>query len=94
MRGKRLTIATVAMGTTVLLSIPSLTVIATGKQAAKPAKENREECYQCHDEVKALKEGSKHMAIACSACHSELAQHPSVLPSLPYHRIHSGCTRP
>ena len=75
MLGKKRMFAAVAMGTTILLSLPSLTVAATSKVTAKPAKESREQCYQCHDEVKALKEGSKHTAVTCSACHSDLAKH-------------------
>ena len=75
MLGRKLMFAAVAMGTAILLLPPSLTAAATGKQTAKPAKESREECYGCHDEIKTLKEGSKHTAIACSACHSELAKH-------------------
>ena len=75
MRGKRRMFAAVAMGTAVLLWLVSWTVAATGKLTAKPVKEDREECYQCHDEVKVLKEGSKHTAIACSVCHRELTQH-------------------
>ncbi len=55
MLGKKLMFAAVAMGTTVLLALPSLTAAATGKQTAKPAKESREECYECHDEIKTLK---------------------------------------
>ena len=32
----------------------------TIKPAAKVANDGRAKCYECHDEIKALKEGSKH----------------------------------
>jgi len=32
-------------------------------------------CYQCHDEIKAMKEGSKHAKLACTVCHDDLAKH-------------------
>ena len=72
---KKLMCAAAAVGMTVLLMLPSLTVAATGKPTAKPVKDGREQCYQCHDEVRALKEGSKHAAILCNVCHGELAKH-------------------
>ncbi|OGP65189.1 MAG: cytochrome C [Deltaproteobacteria bacterium RBG_13_47_9] len=67
--------ATGAVGTLTLVLLLGLTAAATSKGAAKPVKDGKEQCYQCHDEVKALKEGSKHAAIPCGTCHGELAKH-------------------
>src|SRR4030043_437269 len=73
--GKKLMFATGAVGTLTLVLLLGLTAAATSKGAAKPVKDGKEQCYQCHDEVKALKEGSKHAAIPCGTCHGELAKH-------------------
>ncbi len=32
-------------------------------------------CYECHEEIKSLKAGSKHGPVGCSTCHSQLAEH-------------------
>ena len=42
---------------------------------ATAAADNRETCYGCHDEVKALKEGSKHAKLTCDTCHQKLTEH-------------------
>lgn len=36
---------------------------------------SRDTCYQCHDEIKSLKEGSAHAKLACGVCHGNLAAH-------------------
>ncbi len=41
-------------------------------------------CYQCHEEIKALKAGYKHGPLSCSKCHGNLPEHlkdPDKLPS-------------
>jgi len=56
-------------------------LLALGFKAAPPAVAKgkpaiaRATCYECHDEVKALKEGSKHAKLACEVCHGDLARH-------------------
>lgn len=35
----------------------------------------RDTCYQCHDQIKAMKEGSKHAKLACEVCHGDLSKH-------------------
>jgi len=55
MLGKKVMSAVIVMGATIGLSLPPLAVVATGKTIAKPTKDGREQCYQCHDEVKTLK---------------------------------------
>ena len=47
-----------------------------GKKAAEgdvPVKEAK--CYECHDEIRALKTGSRHAKINCVSCHSGTAEH-------------------
>ncbi len=71
----RLTLAIAAVGAAgALLSIPALTT-AVNKPATKVANDGRARCYECHDEVKALKEGSKHAKLACTVCHDKLDSH-------------------
>lgn len=55
-------------------------LLALGFQApkAKPAKATglgKETCYQCHDQIQTMKEGSKHAKLACTVCHDGLAKH-------------------
>ncbi len=60
------------------LSIPlALAFVAAAPvaQKAKAAAVDRATCYGCHEEVKALKEGSKHAKLACETCHDDLAKH-------------------
>ncbi len=44
---------------------------------SKPAREtlNQETCYGCHEEIKGLKEGSRHSKLACGTCHENLSKH-------------------
>ena len=66
-----------------LLSVPlALTFVAAAPRPAAPkasqakaAGVDRNTCYGCHEEVKALKEGSKHAKLACETCHDALAKH-------------------
>ncbi len=67
-------VATIAGATGLLLSLPALTA-AVSKPATKLANDGRAACYECHDEVKALKEGSKHAKLACTVCHDKLDAH-------------------
>ena len=70
----KLAVAASIVGLGALLAIPSLAA-PKAKPAVKAAADNRETCYACHSEVKALKEKSKHAAIACSVCHDKTAEH-------------------
>ena len=45
------------------------------KAAAAKALTGKAACYECHDEIKELKEGSKHAKLACETCHDGLAKH-------------------
>jgi nitrite reductase (cytochrome c-552) len=68
-----LAVTAVAGGALLTLSLP-LTAAKT-KPAAKVANDGRAKCYECHDEVKALKEGSKHSKLPCGSCHDRLKEH-------------------
>ncbi len=58
-----------------VLTIPHLSAAAKGKPAPKGHEPGKEACYTCHDDIKALKEGSKHARLGCSICHDNLAKH-------------------
>jgi formate-dependent nitrite reductase cytochrome c552 subunit len=53
-----------------------MTVRAAPK-AAKPwgSPVREEKCFECHDEIKALKTGGKHGKVNCSSCHDGTAEH-------------------
>ena len=72
---KNLALAAAIIGAVAVLSIPAMTTAAKAKPAAKVANDGRAKCYECHDEVKALKEGSKHAKLACTVCHDKLDAH-------------------
>ena len=70
---KTVAVLTAAGGLVVMLSLPVFS--AKGKPAEKPDGDEREACYGCHEEIKALKEGSKHARLPCSDCHGNLREH-------------------
>lgn len=73
---KNLIFAAAVLGAVTVLSLPAITTAAKAKPAAnKPANDGRAQCYSCHEEVKALKEGSKHAAISCKTCHDNMDAH-------------------
>ena len=72
---KNLALAAAIIGAVAVLSIPAMTTAAKAKPAAKIANDGRAQCYECHDEVKALKEGSKHAKLSCNTCHDNMAAH-------------------
>ncbi|GFE56149.1 ammonia-forming cytochrome c nitrite reductase subunit c552 [Geobacter sp. AOG1] len=65
----------VVVGALLAVSLPAMSTAAKAKPAAKQVNDGREDCYACHEEVKALKEGSKHAKLACDVCHSKLKEH-------------------
>ena len=69
-----LSVAVVTGGITLGLTAPGHLNAAKAKPV-KIANDGRAKCYECHDEVKALKEGSKHAKLACTVCHDKLAAH-------------------
>src|SRR5512133_1530541 len=71
---KNLVLVAAVAGAVAVLSLPALTT-AVNKPATKVANDGRAKCYECHDEVKALKEGSKHAKLSCKTCHDKLDAH-------------------
>lgn len=62
---KNLIFAAAVLGVATVLSLPAITTAAKAKPAAaKQANDGRAQCYSCHEEVKAMKEGSKHAALS------------------------------
>lgn len=72
---KNLAFAAAIAGAAALLSLPAMTTAAKSKPAGKIADDGRAKCYECHDEVKALKEGSKHAKLSCKTCHDKMDEH-------------------
>ena len=71
----RLAAVAVVGGAVFVMSLPVLSTAAKGKPVAKSNGDGREACYGCHEEVKALKEGSRHAKLACTVCHDGLQKH-------------------
>ena len=71
---KGLAILAVVGGAALAVSLPNQSTAAKGKPAAKGSGPGAE-CYTCHEEIKALKEGSKHAKLACDICHDNLRKH-------------------
>jgi hypothetical protein len=60
----------------VVLSVAaSVYFFSVGAGAGKEAPVTEAACYECHDEIKALKTGGKHAKINCISCHSGTAEH-------------------
>jgi len=59
----------------VALTLSARPAAAKEKPAAKTINDGRAKCYECHEEVKALKEGSRHARLACDTCHGKLKEH-------------------
>jgi nitrite reductase (cytochrome c-552) len=56
--------------------LPSLTLYITLARSAKEtALKGAGECYQCHEQIKSLKIGTKHSSLPCSKCHGKLSEH-------------------
>lgn len=68
--------AVAAGGVAVALTVPG-TLDAAKAKPAKIANDGRARCYECHDEIRGLKEGSKHAPLACKSCHDGLDRHLS-----------------
>ena len=72
---KKLAVLAALGGAVVIMAAPAFTSAAKSKPTAKVADDGRAKCYECHDEVKALKEGSKHAKLPCETCHDNLKGH-------------------
>ena len=61
-------------------SLSLLLVLGFQPASPKPAKVKvagiaKDTCYQCHDQIQTMKEGSKHARLACTVCHDDLTKH-------------------
>jgi formate-dependent nitrite reductase cytochrome c552 subunit len=70
----KLSLAVLITGTIASMSIPALTTAAKNNPL-KIADDGRAKCYECHDEIKGMKESSKHAKLTCKTCHENLAKH-------------------
>jgi formate-dependent nitrite reductase cytochrome c552 subunit len=70
-------------GTIVLIGLVMLAGGVEVQAGVKGKGVNAGECFACHEEVKALHQGSKHAKLACETCHSQMDAHlkdPEVRP--------------
>lgn len=66
--------AILAMGAALAaLAAPVFSVAAKNKPVV--GKKGAVACYECHDEIKTMKENSRHAKLACETCHDDLAKH-------------------
>lgn len=73
MTKQRCALVAATLGLVAFCAMPSG---AASKTKVSPyAKDGREQCYQCHTEVRELKENSKHAKLACSTCHDKTKEH-------------------
>jgi nitrite reductase (cytochrome c-552) len=63
---KNLALTAAIVWAVAVLSTPVMTNAAKAKSVAKVFNDGRAKCYECHDDVKTLKEGSKHAKLACT----------------------------
>ena len=75
MEKKRIVLAAAMVGAVSLISLPVLTTAAKSKPTAKIATDGRAKCYECHEDIKAIKEDSKHAKLSCKTCHDNLDKH-------------------
>ena len=57
------------------LLIPAFSSAQKSSAGANGIGDGREKCYNCHSQVRSLKEGSKHAALSCSTCHAGTVEH-------------------
>ena len=72
---KKMAVLAALGGAVVIMAAPAFTSAAKSKPTTEVADDGRAKCYECHDEVKTLKEGSKHAKLPCETCHDNLKGH-------------------
>ncbi len=75
MLGKKLAVVAIVAGGAGLLALPVFSSAAKEKPAAKMINDGIAKCYECHDEIRGMKEGSKHAKLSCETCHDNLKKH-------------------
>jgi formate-dependent nitrite reductase cytochrome c552 subunit len=71
------------LGVLVLSSLSLLLCLSSAHSQKAAISKEQAACYQCHEEIKSLKAGTKHASLACSKCHGKLTEHlddPEKLP--------------
>jgi len=58
-----------------IVLLPMLSPAAKTKSVAPSAAISPEICYDCHGEIRELKEKSKHAKLSCETCHGKLREH-------------------
>lgn len=65
--------------TALLISVLFLLLLISSLPSAYSKKETVSKteapCYQCHEEIKSLKEGNRHASLSCAGCHRKLDEH-------------------
>jgi formate-dependent nitrite reductase cytochrome c552 subunit len=77
MRGKRgwlLLVVPLSLALTLSLALLGATPSGAAKKSGG-GKADPGTCFDCHDEVKALRAGGKHASLPCETCHAGLAAH-------------------
>ena len=84
---QKLAVAAAIAGLGAMIAIPAIsapTAKAKPATAAITAKDGGDQCFVCHEQIKSLKQNSKHAGIACIVCHDNLKAHlekgPEVKP--------------
>ena len=76
----------------IALLVPAFSSAQKSATGANGIRDGREKCYGCHSQVKSLKEGSKHAALACETCHSGTGEHLQSFRNKPVTAIdHAVC---
>ena len=64
----------------------------------EPVPKGEASCYQCHEEIRSLKTGNKHLSLSCTRCHDKLAEHLKDPEKTPETNLElslcGGCHRP
>ncbi|MRR53285.1 MAG: ammonia-forming cytochrome c nitrite reductase subunit c552 [Deltaproteobacteria bacterium] len=74
----------------VIVLLPMLSPAAKTKNVAQSAVISPDTCYGCHDEIRALKEKSKHAELSCTTCHGMLQEHLANYEQKPTTTIDQG----
>jgi len=73
---KRTLAGYVAVGIlSLVLLMPVFSSAQKSKYEKRAVKDSRETCYNCHYQIKSLKEGSRHAALSCQTCHGGTGEH-------------------
>jgi len=59
----------------VFLSLSLVFCLSFAYSKKEPVPKGETPCYQCHEEIKSLKTGNKHLSLSCARCHGKLAEH-------------------